>query len=173
MIASDIFFNKSRKELTGKLVRESFPCFLDSTIYSCYIGFSNSNCYKVLTFCIKAAREGESPLLVLILLMQISVSVLYIPTSLFWPCADDFPNRTYLAISLIGFPYSRSLVDLLGKEEIFVFVFPSARQASAIHEVIQAKLNSVVAVIEYFALLTAALNIVSKLLSEGALATVV
>ena len=111
-------------------------------------------------------------MLVQILNIQKSVSVLHILPTLFWRCIDIFPNRTYLNARLIGFLHSQSLVDPLGNEEVFVSIFPSIGHLSAINNVIQARLNLVVEIIEGFALLDAGLDIVSKLLAEGALSTV-
>ena len=135
------------------------------------MGFSNCNFQEVLTFCIKGARQDKSPLLVQTLNIQKSVSVLHILSTLFWYCIDIFPNRTYLDARLIGFLHSRSLVDPLGNEEVFVSVLLSIWHSSAINDVIQARLNSFVEIIESFALLGAGLNVVTKLLAEGALST--
>ena len=71
-----------------------------------------------------------------------------------------FPDQTYLDARLIGFLHSWSLVDPWGNEEVFISVFPSIGQASAINDVIQASLNPVVEIIEAFTLLVAALDIV-------------
>ena len=65
------------------------------------------------------------------------------------------------------------MVDPFCDEEIFVFVFLSVGHSSALNDVIQSYFNSVVEVIEGFVLLGPGLDIVSKLLAEGALATVV
>ena len=137
------------------------------------MGFSACNFKKVLTFHILGARQDESPLLVQILNIQKSVSVLHILPTLFWRCTDMFPNRTYLDARLLGFLDSRSLVDSIGNEEIFVYIFPSIGHPSAVNNVIQAGLNSIIEIIEDFALLGASLNIVIRLLPEGALLTVV
>ena len=99
--------------------------------------------------------------------------MLHILPTLFRHYLDIFPNRLYLNACFIDILHSQSLVDLLGKEEIFVSVFPSVGHSSAVNDVIQAWLNYIVEVIEYFAILGTGLDIVSKLLAEGALTTVV
>ena len=135
--------------------------------------FGNCNFKEVVTFRIKGARQDESPLLVQILNIQQSVSVLHILPTLVWRCRDIFPDRTYLDAHLIVFLHSQSLVDPLRNEEVFVSVFLSIGHSSAINDVIQARLNPVVEIIEGFALLGVSLNIVGKLLAEGALLMVV
>ena len=56
---------------------------------------------------------------------------------------------------------------------MFVSVFRSVRHASAVNDVIQARLHLVVEIIESFALLGACLDVMCKLLAEGVLVTVV
>ena len=137
------------------------------------MSFGNCNFKKILTFHIKGARQDKSLLLVQVLNMQESVSVLYILPTLFWRSIDIFPNSTYLDARIIGFLHSRSLGDPLGNEEILVTVFPSVGHSSTVNNIIQAGLNSVAEIIESFSLLGLALDVKSKLLTEGALATVV
>ena len=73
----------------------------------------------------------------------------------------------------MGFLHFRSLLDPLGNEEVFVSVFPSVGHPFAVNDVIQAGLNLVVEIIESFVLLGAGLDILSKLLAEGVLSTIV
>ena len=171
--SSDVFINEMRKRLTFKLVRESFPCFLDSAIRSCCMSFGNCNYKEVLAFSIKGATQDESPLLVKILKIQKSVSVLYIFPAPFWCCANIFPNRTYLEACLTGFLHSRYLVNLLGNAEIFCCVFASIWLLLAAYDVIQVWLNAVAEVTEDFGLLGAGLDVVCKLLAKGILRMVV
>ena len=140
---------------------------------SCCMGFGNCNFKEVLTFHIKGAWQDKSPLLVQILKIQKSVSVLYILPTLFWRCIDIFSDRTYLDARLIDFHHFQSLVDLLGNEKVFISIFLSIVHSSAVNNVIQAGLNSVVDIIESFALLGVGLNVTTKLLVEGVLSTIV
>ena len=135
--------------------------------------FGNCNVKNVLTFRIEGARQDESPLLVQILNIQKSISVVQILPTLFWLCTDISPDRTYLDAPLRGFLHSQSLVDPLDKEKVFVSVFPSIVHSFGVNDVIQAGLNSVVDIIEGYALLVASLNVVTKLLAEGTLSMVV
>ena len=116
------------------------------------MGFSNCNFKEVLTFRIKSAKDDKSSLLVQILNIQKSVSVLHILPTLFWPCIDIFPNRTFLDAWLIGFFHFQCLVNPLGNDEIFAPVFPSIGHSSTVNDVIQGWLNSVVEIIEGFTL---------------------
>ena len=129
--------------------------------------------FRSLTFRIKGARQDKSPLLVQVLNIQKSVSVLHILPTLFWRCINIFLDRTYLDAGLICFLHSRSLVDPWGNEKVFVSIFPSIGHSSAINDVVQARLNLVVEIIEGFALLGTSLNVVTKLFAEGALKTIV
>ena len=133
------------------------------------MGIGNCDFKQVLTLHIKGARQDKSPFLVQILNIQKSVSVLHILPTLFWRCIDIFPDRTYLVASLICFLHSRSLVDPLGNEKVFNFIFPSIGHTSAVEDVIQAGSNWVVEIIKSFALLGAGLNFMTTLLTEGAL----
>ena len=74
---------------------------------------------------------------------------------------------------MIGFLHSGSLVNPLGNEEVFVCVLPSIWHLSAVNDVIQTRLNSVVEIIESFTLLDAGLNVMTKPLAEGTLSTIV
>ena len=65
------------------------------------------------------------------------------------------------------------MVDPLDKEEVFIFIFPSIGDWSAVNDVIQGGLNLVVEIMEGFALLDACLNVVAKPLAEGAWMTIV
>ena len=112
-------------------------------------------------------------MLVQILNIQKSVSVCHILPTLFMHYIDIFPDRTFLDAQLIGFLYSRSLVDPLCNEEVFVSVFPSIGHSSTINNVIQAMLKLVVEIIEGLAFLGAGLNVATRFLTEGALSTVV
>ena len=84
-----------------------------------------------------------------------------------------FLDRTCFDARLIGFLHSLSLVDPLGNEEVFISIFPSIGHSSTVNDVIQAGWNSVVEIIGSFVLLGASLNVMTKLLAEGALATIV
>ena len=137
------------------------------------MGFGNCNFKEVLILRIKAARQDKSPLLVQVLNIPKSVSVLHILPTLFWRCIDIFPDGTYLDAHLICFLHSQSSVDLLGNEKVFLSLFPSIGQSSAINNVIQARLNPIVEIIKGFALLDASLNIMTKLFTKGALPTIV
>ena len=64
-------------------------------------------------------------------------------------------------------------MDLLGKKEVFVSVFSYIGHLSTINDRIQAGLNSVVEIIGSFAFLEAGLDVMCKLLTEGALARLV
>ena len=161
------------KGLTFKDVSESLHCFLDSAIRSCCVGFGKCSFRKVVTLCIKGARQEESLFLVQILTIQKSLSFLHMLPALFWCCIDIFPNRTYFDACLISFLHSRSLVDPLSNEEIFVSVFPSVRHLSPINDIIEAWLDSVIEIMEGFELLDVGLEIMSKVLAEGAPATFV
>ena len=111
-------------------------------------------------------------MLVQILNIQKSVSVLHILSTLFWRCIDIPLDWVYLDHRLIGFFYSGSLVDPLGKREVFIAVFPSIEHSSAVNDVVQAGLNSLLVIIEGFTLLDIGLHVVTKLLTEGALTMV-
>ena len=74
---------------------------------------------------------------------------------------------------MTGFRHSRSLVDPVHSALIFVYVFPSVGYLSTIKNVIRAGWNVIIVIIAGFALLVACLNVVIKLLAEGALSTVV
>ena len=137
------------------------------------MGFCKCNFKKVLTFHIKGSRQDESQLLLQVVNIQKSVSVLYSLPTLFWRCIDIFPDGTDFDACMIGFLQSRSLVDAFGNEEILDSIFPSVGHLSAINNVIQAALNSVVEILKSFALLGAGWDVVCKFLAEGALATVV
>ena len=139
---------------------------------SCCMGFGDCNSKEVLTFRIKGARQDKSPLLVQVLIIQKSFSVLHILPTLFWRCIHIFPDRTYLNACLIAFLHSWSLIDPLCNEKVFISIFPSIRHSSAVTDVIQAGFNLVVEIIESFALRGASLNVVTKLLAEGALSMV-
>ena len=102
-----------------------------------------------------------------------SISILHIPSILFCRCIDIPPDWAYLDTHLISFLQSCPLIDPLGTEEVFVSIFLSIGHLSAINDIIQGRLNSVVDIIESFALLVAGLDIVTKLVAEVALATVV
>ena len=54
-----------------------------------------------------------------------------------------------------------------------VAVFPCIGHSSAVRDIFQAGLNAVVEIIEGFTLLGATMNVVTKLLAEGTLVTVV
>ena len=136
------------------------------------MGFGNCNFREVLTFRIKGARQDESPLLVQVRNIQKSVSVLHILPTLFWPCIYIFPDWAYLDARLVCFLHSRSLVYPLSNEEVFISVFLSIGHSSAVNNIIQPGLNSVVEIIESFALLGAGLNVVTKFLAEGALSMI-
>ena len=61
----------------------------------------------------------------------------------------------------------------MGNEEIFVPVFTSVGNLSAVDDVIQGLLNSVVELIETFVLLGTGLDVLSKLLAASVLSTIV
>ena len=61
----------------------------------------------------------------------------------------------------------------MGTEDVFIFIFPSIGHSSTVNDVIQGGFNWVVEIIEAFILLGACLNVVTKLLAEGVLSTVV
>ena len=105
--------------------------------------------------------------------IQKSVLVLDILTTLFWRCIDIVPDSTYLDADLISFLHSLSFVDPFSNVEVFISVVPSSAHSSPIKDVIQARLNPVVEIMEGFEFLGAGLNVVSKFLAEGALPTVV
>ena len=140
---------------------------------SCYMVFGDPNLKEVLTFRIKRARQDKSPLLVQVLNIQKSVSVLHILPTLFWRCIDIFPDWTYLDAYLVCFLHSPSLVDPLGKEEVIVCVFQSVGHSSAVNDVLQAQLNSMVEIFASFTLLSAGMDVVYKFLAEGALSPIV
>ena len=99
--------------------------------------------------------------------------MLHIVPTFFWRYIDIFPDRTYLDTRLIDFFHSRSLVNPLGNEEVLVSIFHSVGYSSAVNDVVQAGLNSVVEIIESLALLDTSLNVVTIVLAEGVLSTIV
>ena len=128
---------------------------------------------EVLTFHIKGVRHDKSLLLVQVRNIQKSISVLYIPPTLFWRCIDLFLDRIYLDASLQGFLHFQSLVDSFGTAEVFIVTFPSIRQSSAMNDIIQAVLKSVVEIVKGFTVLDAGLDVRTKVLIEGTLTTIV
>ena len=65
------------------------------------------------------------------------------------------------------------MVNPLGNEEVFTSVLSCIGYLSAVNDIIQAQLNTVVEIIEGFQLLDTGLDIVTKPFAEGALAMVV
>ena len=112
-------------------------------------------------------------MLVQVLNMQKSVSVLHILRTLFWPCLDISPYRTYIYARLISFLHSGSLVDPLSNKDVFISVFPSIGHLSAVNDFIQHWLIPVVEIIKCFALLGAGLDGITTRLAENSLSTLV
>ena len=105
--------------------------------------------------------------------MQKSISVLYILPTLFWRYIDILADCAYHNAHLISFLHFCYLINLLRNKEVLISINSSIRHLFAINDVVQAMLNLFVEIIEGFILLGAGLNIMTKLLTEGALATVV
>ena len=112
-------------------------------------------------------------MLVQILNIQKSVSVPYILATLFWRYINLIPDWIYLDARIVCLLHTQSSVDLSGNEEVFISIFSWIGHLSAVNDVIQDGLNSVLEIIEGFTLLGTRLNVVTKLLAEGALSTVV
>ena len=80
---------------------------------------------------------------------------------------------TYSDTHLIGLLHSRSSVHLLGNEEVFLSIFSTVRHTFACNDVVQGRLNAIVVIIKTVVVLDTGLNVVTKPIAEGAVATVV
>ena len=137
------------------------------------MGFGNYTWNKDLIFCIKDAGSNESTLHIPVLNIPKSVSVLDVLPTLFWRTVKVLLGWTYLDAPLTSLLHSQSLVDLFGNREVFVSVWPSIGPYAIINDVIQAELNSFVEIIKGCMLLNTGLDVVSNLLTEKTLMTVV
>ena len=137
------------------------------------MGFDNCNLQKLLTSYVKGARQDKAPLLVLVLNTHKSVSVVHNLHTLFWLCIHILPNKIYLDACFIRLLHSQFLINPLRNGEVFIYDFQSIGHSFAVNDVIQDGLDSVLDITDSFELLTTWLNVVTKLVTESALTTIV
>ena len=82
------------------------------------------------------------------------------------------PNRIYLDKCLIGLLCFQSSVDPLDNVEVVAYTFLSIKHSSAVDDVMQAQLNSLVEIVQCLAFLGISLDILSKYLDKGTLTTI-